>query len=289
MYLAVSAPHGFTDDRHPIPEPTYENAPVPDFLPPPSYFESDRSDKPVWNRPPDRRTQEWVQAERAGTYRTLYSVDDLVESVFNELEQTREADNTLAFFLSDNGFLWGEHGEISKGAPYPESARIPLMMRWPDRVPAGSRDARLAGTIDLLPTVLEAAGLDRRPREIDGRSLLDPTWERNRILLEFWSNIPQINPHEPTFASTLAPDYQYTEYYEEDASTPKQWPANEPFGTGPVRTYYDLLQDPFELTNLLHDGDLINDPLVAPLSEQLARDRVCTGHGPLDKVPPPCP
>jgi len=288
LHLAISAPHGGGASMPPQPEPKYQNAPIPPFQASPSYFEADRSDKPTWMRV-NRWTPERVQQERDGTLRALLSVDDMVDEIFAELDATGEADNTLAFFLSDNGWLWGEHGGISKGAAYLESPRIPLYMRWPAVVPPGTVDNRLVANIDLLPTILAATGLTGR-HTMDGRSLLDPSWQRNRILLEFWSSLDQPqNPREPSFASTVGNNYQYTEYYEDDAVTPKQWPITEPFGTGPVREYYQISTDPWQLTNMLHDGDLSNDPLVPPLADQLARDRRCAGHGPPGGEPPPCP
>jgi arylsulfatase A-like enzyme len=290
MYLAVTAPHDRGKAGPPVPERKYRNARIPSFRPPASYFEPDRSDKPPWiaSTPPwNGRT---IREEREGTLRTLRSVDDMVNEVLVELDRSGEADNTLAFFLSDNGFMWGEHAQISKGRPYLESARVPMYMRWPEAVAAGSVDTRLVGNIDLLPTILDATAVRHSGPAIDGRSLLDQTWSRDRILLEFWSAfIEPPNPREPTFASTIGSDYQYTEYYEDDAATPKQWPTGDPLATGPVREYYNLSDDPLELTNLLHDGNPANDPVIEPLlSDQLARDRRCAGHGP-GPDPPPCP
>jgi hypothetical protein len=124
---------------------------------------------------------------------------------------------------------------------------------------------------------------------IDGRSLLDPSWDRDRILLEFWSLIQEFpDPREPVFASTLGRDYQYTEYYEDDAITPKLWPVGDLLAIGPVREYYSLATDPWQLTNLLHDGDPDNDPPLQPLADQLRLDRRCVGHEP-GSDPPPCP
>ncbi len=60
-------------------------------------------------------------------------------------------------------------------------------------------------------------------------------------------------------------------------------------GGTPVREYYGLGSDPWELTNLLHDGNSGNDPDVGGLTAQLARDRRCVGYGPENGEPPPCP
>ncbi|MBW3562726.1 MAG: sulfatase-like hydrolase/transferase, partial [Actinobacteria bacterium] len=59
-----------------------------------------------------------VKGVRLDQLRTLLSVDDLVERIFRTLERQGELDDTIAFFLSDNGYLWGEHGIDKKFVPY---------------------------------------------------------------------------------------------------------------------------------------------------------------------------
>jgi hypothetical protein len=114
--------------------------------------------------------------------------------------------------------------------------------------------------------VLEASGIDPDPAApIDGRSLLEPNI-RERMLLEFQggNNMPGV----PTWAATWTPEYEYAEYY--DDST----------GEVTFREYYDLVNDPYQLENLLFDPDPSNDPPadeLARLSLQLARDRRCRG------------
>jgi arylsulfatase A-like enzyme len=80
--------------------------------------------------------------------------------------------NTVAIFVSDNGYLWGEHGmNETKRLPYQQSVRVPLYVHWPGRVAAGATDSRLAGGIDLTPTILDAAGLPTDTLPVDGVSL----------------------------------------------------------------------------------------------------------------------
>ncbi len=135
-------------------------------------------------------------------------------------------------------------------------------MRWDGHLEAGSVDKRLVSLVDLAPTILAAAGLEDRPtHELDGRSLLDGTWERERSLHEYWA--PDGENRED-WAALHTKDYQYNEYYDE-------------LGNVVFREYYDLNADPWELENLLVDLNPLNDPDVAALSEQLAGDRSCKG------------
>ena len=69
--------------------------------------------------------------------------------------------NTLVVYVSDNGYLWGEHNLEGKDEPYVQSTKVPLMMRWPNHTQPGVGDERFALNIDIAPTILEAAGIVR--------------------------------------------------------------------------------------------------------------------------------
>jgi arylsulfatase A-like enzyme len=182
------APH------HPwTPEARYRAVPLRSWPGNPAVFERDRSDKP-----PSFRKIDWSLADgrrvRDGQLRTLMSVDDMVGRLFATLHELGETRGTLAFFLSDNGYLWADHhlgGDLNtagqKRLPYTDSVRVPFFMRWLGHLPAGTRDTRLAANVDIAPTVLEAAGIPQDPAKppLDGRSLLAPD-ARNRLLLERW-------------------------------------------------------------------------------------------------------
>ena len=259
LYLATFAPH---DPR--VPEPKYATASFPalDAVGPsatapvagkPSYL-ADRT---------DGRLGEAARV-RTGQLRTLLSVDDLVDRVLGRLQATGELDSTLVFFLSDNGYSWGEHRHVGKFVPYTESVKVPFVVRWPGRLPAGTTDDRLAATIDIKPTVLEAAGV--RPRDgevVDGRSLLDGR-RRDRLLLEYWrdqANAPGIRD----WAALRTPTWQYIEDHDQP-------------GGGTFREFYDLTSDPGMDRNLLADDDPANDP-PASVAAELAAARTCAGAG----------
>jgi arylsulfatase A-like enzyme len=264
LYLTPTAPHWPTTA-----ESKYEGAPVPDFVENPAFFESDRSDKPP-NVQAVSGQPDLVRRGAAAMQRTLMSVDDLVAKVFSALEAAGEADDTLAFFISDNGYMWGEHGLSNKTYPYTHSVGIPFFMRWPARLGGGTDDQRIVATIDLAATVVDAAGLDPDP-SIDGMSLLG-TGARSRILLERLSNAQAQGGGIPTWASTRTATYQYTEWYGDSNYTPDDQPV--------FREYYDLVADPWELTNYLADSNPSNDPspqTLSALHQQLATDLTCAG------------
>jgi arylsulfatase A-like enzyme len=259
LYLATFAPH---DPR--VPEPKYATASFPalDSVGP-------SATAPVAGKPrylADRTDGRLAEAAkvRTGQLRTLLSVDDLVDRVLGRLQATGELDSTLVFFLSDNGYSWGEHRHVGKFVPYTESVKVPFVVRWPGRLPAGTTDDRLVATIDIKPTVLEAAGV--RPRDgevVDGRSLLDGR-RRDRLLLEYWrdqANAPGIRD----WAALRTPTWQYIEDYDQP-------------GGGTFKEFYDLTGDPGMDRNLLADDDPANDP-PASVAAELAAARTCAGTG----------
>jgi arylsulfatase A-like enzyme len=256
-YLATFAPH---DPR--VPEPKYAKATFPEL------------DKvgpstvpPVAGKPrylADRTSVSLAEAARVrtGQLRTLLSVDDLVDRVMRRLSDTGELDNTLVFFLSDNGYAWGEHRHVGKFVPYTESIKVPFVVRWPGHLAAGTVDDRMVATIDIKPTVLAAAGIPLRDGDVvDGRSLLDGG-RRERLLAEYWldqANAPGIRD----WAALRTPAWQYIEDYDQP-------------GGATFREFYDLTSDPGMERNLLADHDPANDP-PAGIQAELAAARTCKG------------
>jgi arylsulfatase A-like enzyme len=182
----------------------------------------------------------------------------MVADVFSTMELLDEDRDTLAFFMSDNGHIWGEHHLSSKRWPYVGSIEIPLLVRWPSGMKARRFDSSLVANIDVMPTVLDVLGIwPNEAFEADGRSLLSEG-ERGHLLLENWF----YQRGAPSWASTLTKDWQFIEYYDTE-------------GDMTYQEYYDLEGDPFQLENLLADRDSLNDPDIRKLSRMLADDRDC--------------
>ncbi len=103
------------------------------------------------------------------------SLDDAVGAIVAELDAAGLADSTLVIFTSDNGGLLGPTNNAplrsGKGYPYEGGLRVPLIFRWPSHVPAGATSAEPACSIDLVPTLCDAAGLPKPTEELDGVSL----------------------------------------------------------------------------------------------------------------------
>ena len=258
IYVAPQAPHDpFT------PEAKYANAAVPAWTPPPSFNEADVSDKPsnVSWRPLVNVTT--AQQRRTDQLRTLMSVDDMVAKVTDEITRLGEDQNTLAIFTSDNGYLWGEHRILDKRFAYTDSETTPLIMRWPGHITAGTSDGRLVSGVDMLPTLLDAAGVTPTLKApLDGTSILSGV-RRSQLLVEYGRSL---DAPLPPWSSVVTPTAQYTQWY--DPTT----------GAVTGREYYDLSNDPDQLLNLLGDASAANDPDEAVWSARLAALRSCVGQ-----------
>jgi N-acetylglucosamine-6-sulfatase len=93
-----------------------------------------------------------------------------VASILQALAHRGALANTLIVFVSDNGFLWGEHRLSAKWFAYEESVRVPFVVRYDALIASARRETRAALGIDLAPTFAEVAGVAAPGSE--GRSLL---------------------------------------------------------------------------------------------------------------------
>lgn len=255
LYVAPLAPHADYDEP-PLVEPRFKGAPIPPFHPNPAVKETDLGDKPpfIRNTPPPATSPDLVRRRQL---RSLKSVDAMIARLFDQLDKMGEDQDTLVIFLSDNGYLWGEHGLVTKLYPYTPSVRIPLLMRWPGQVAAGKQDNRLAANLDVASTIIDAAGLSSQ-ESMDGHSLLDPEWSRKRLLLEGWG---WSYLGLPKWASIRTKSEQYIEYERQDRVS--------------SREYYRVDEDPWQLENLSRAPGARRRQ--ETLDTWLHHDRVCSG------------
>jgi arylsulfatase A-like enzyme len=260
LYVAPYAPH------FPLtPLPADAHAPVGRWRGNAAVSEADRSDKPPYVRGQFYPLRDGRRL-RARQLRVLPPVDRLVDGLMKRLADLDEDRDTLALYVSDNGYLWGEHGLTGKNLPYTPSIEIPFYVRWPGRVARGVVNRELITNTDIAPTMLDLAGLPKSLRSsMDGRPFIDGM-QRRRVHLESWRGSAEESAL--WWASTRTKRYQYVEYYARGS------------GTLEFRELYDLRADRWQLTNLLGDDDTGNDPgadFLRRLHRRLARDLRCEG------------
>ena len=118
----------------------------------------------------------------------ISAVDDQVGAVVDELERQELRENTLVFFMSDNGpsrqsrnwldgridpYYGGSTGKLKghKFSLFEGGIRVPALMSWPARIPAGQVTDEVGVGMDIFPTVLAVAGGDPGAYELDGRDI----------------------------------------------------------------------------------------------------------------------
>jgi len=89
------------------------------------------------------------------------------------LDAVRKAgldNNTILAFSSDHGEMFGAQGRRAKNTFYEEAARVPLLVRWPGKIPAGEVSDACISTVDIMPTLLSLTGLEI-PKDVEGMDL----------------------------------------------------------------------------------------------------------------------
>ena len=118
--------------------------------------------------PPHLVDDEATRRDLADYYDEISRMDGHVGEVLAVLKKRKQLENTLIVFVSDNGMPFPR----AKGTVYDTGMRTPLIFSWGDRIEAGSVfDKSLVSTIDLAPTLLDAAGI-AKPPPMYGESLL---------------------------------------------------------------------------------------------------------------------
>jgi len=108
---------------------------------------------------------------RTAYYGLVHRLDALIGDILACLAECGLADDTLVVYTTDHGDQLGERGLWWKHTLFEDSVRVPLIMRWPGRIPAGERRAQVANLIDVAATINDALGGMPLPLG-RGRSLL---------------------------------------------------------------------------------------------------------------------
>ena len=104
--------------------------------------------------------------------RSLIAVDESLGKVIETLEKIGELDNTVIIYSSDNGYFMGEHTFKDKRLAYENSIRVPMIIRYPKLIKKNSEVSEQCLNIDLAPTILDFAGINK-PEYMQGESMLD--------------------------------------------------------------------------------------------------------------------
>ncbi|KAH8894280.1 arylsulfatase [Thozetella sp. PMI_491] len=288
LQIAPTAPHAGRDGP-PVPCARHmwsfndAKAPrIPNFNPP----DEIQLQKPHWLKelPLLNASQvDFVDWSYRSRLQALRGVDEIVEDVVEYLRSVDKLQNTYVIYTTDNGFHAGNHRQIGgKGLPYAEDTNIPMIIRGPG-VPAGAKSSVPSTHVDMAPTYLEIAGLDKTsasyPPFLDGRSLLqewtsscgsDKNTKNKEILnVEFWGTIS--NGGGPDFEIT-SPVYAYKTL--RIVSEKSAWLFSR-WCSGNATELYNTIDDPYEITNLAINPTVENQRLISRLNGLLLVTKSC--------------
>jgi choline-sulfatase len=246
-----------------------------DALDPPNVPDLERTNRPIVF---EGLGPHEARGIRAAYTESLRFLDQNIGRVLDALERTGQFDRTLVVYLSDHGYLLGEHGRFEKHCSYEEAVRVPLLIKRPHEDRPGAHVSSLVELVDLAPTTLELAGVPDRPG-MHGKSLT-----------------ALLRGHES--GENPLHEYVFSEYLENEEAMIRDrrfklvvctgarhrqdgYATADPT-PGPWLRFFDLEQDPHEVRNAASDPRYERDR--DRLLEAL-RDRLSTTRAAGDSVP----
>eukprot|EP00978_Attheya_sp_CCMP212_P048184 scaffold482891_cov114-Attheya_sp.AAC.1 len=187
-------------------------------------------------RIPEYADPEKIKYMIADYYALIKEIDTWVGTILAKIDQLGLTDNTMLIFTSDHGEMLGSHGMREKNIFYEESARVPLMVRFPGRIKPGTVvPDKPVSHIDLFPTILDY--LEAGKHDSDGESLrkfIDGSGKDEETFA-----VSEWNPSEPG-----VPHFMIRS---------KRWKFMCPCTADSkvMNALYDLENDPHEMNNLL--------------------------------------
>ncbi len=216
----------------------------------------------------------------AGYYNCVHRIDAAIGMLTEMLHETDQWDDTLIIFLGDHGAPFAR----GKTSCYESGLRVPFLARWPE-VSQPHVSKRLAGSVDIYPTILDAAGADL-PAGLHGRSLrpvlvdsenadwretlvaefhfhgASPFFPRRAITDGRFKLIHNLRAGEASASPSVDGDQAHVMAEQLEADHPARQ-AMQRLPDPPEWEFYDLSDDPIEFV------DLSSDPVVADEAHRL--------------------
>ena len=190
--------------------------------------------------------------------RLLLAAEEGVGQILDALQQAGQLDNTMIVFTSDHGYFYGEHClSVERRLAYEETIRIPLIVRYPPLVKAGTIFENFVLSVDLAPTFLELGGA-KVPGNFHGRSWLPllrgGAYEpRTSLLVEYFSDAVFPRVKNMGYRAVRTERWKYIHYVD----------------LADCDELYDLDADPYELNNRIGDATVAG--VVEELKAELGR------------------
>ncbi|HYO81564.1 MAG TPA: sulfatase [Bryobacteraceae bacterium] len=230
-----------------------------------------------------------TRAEIAEYYEACSRLDAGIGMITDVLRATKQLDNTLVLFISDNGMPFPN----AKTNLYDAGSRLPLIMRMPGETRRGSTSDQFVSWTDITPTILEWTAAKPPAYALHGRSFLGSASAPDRVY--FSHTFHELTMYYPTrgvrtarykYLLNLFPELSFpfsTDLWASDTwqSVRKAGPSGklglrvaETYLHRPAEELYDLSSDPFEVRNLAASSD--HQAVLKQLRQDVRRFRVDT-------------
>jgi len=191
-----------------------------------------------WDKGERTRNWTWWQTGLARCFEQVMIVDHALGRVVDTLDSLGLADNTLVVYTADHGDLIAAHGgKMNKDTlMLEETERVPMVLRWPARFAGGKVSRALVSNMDPAATALDAAGCPSLPEDLDCESMLGLCCD----------------PEAPGRDALMCEDHgeSAVEYFQRMI----RWKHYKYVAhLDDLDELYDLAEDPFELSNLVHE------------------------------------
>ena len=185
---------------------------------------------------PEYADPEKIKYMIANYYALVTEIDTWVGKILDTLDELGLTDNTIVIFTSDHGEMLGAHGMREKNVFYEESARIPLIIRYPNEIKSGTVIDHPVTNLDLFSTILDYTSVGKESKS-DGKSLRDLIEGKD-------TNRPGYIVTEWNFRGDVISNYMVMH---------EGWKLLIPHSdtSKVINAMYDLNTDPYEMINLL--------------------------------------
>lgn len=213
------------------------------------------------------KREKGIGEKRAKIVAMIEHLDDGIGKVINSLKRTKQFDNTLIFFVSDNGgqeHAGASNGKLNgmKGQMLEGGIKVPFCAVWNGKIPAGTRDRQsVALTMDLFATICDAAGA-KYNHTIEGKSILGVLEGKEKMPCDrfvFWMRREGGRSNGQIFYAARFGDWKILQ-------------AITPFES---YQFYNLKDDPYEKNPLSHEH-----PMFIKLFEEMQKHIIKAGAVP---------
>lgn len=186
----------------------------------------------------------------------VQSIDDNVGRLIDRIDELGLAEDTMIVYTSDQGFFLGDYGWFDKRLMYDPSLQMPMLIRWPAEIAAGSRCQAPITNVDFAATFLDVCGMDADAAlpTSQGRSFRallrgeEVTDWPDAVYYRYWEHEDPVH-HAPAHYGIRTRTHKLIRYYGAGLDVPGASDRT----SEPEWELYDLLADPAEVRNVAAD------------------------------------